>query len=304
MTGLNGTFEDLVAALRRAEEATRGFVGRRRYRWRADPGRCRLHAMTRSGTDDGRSLRRAGNPRAAGARARSGRAAVRARSRMPSARPAGRRHLAGVDPRASTAARRSRGCRCCASPTWSALQKDNPPFGGFNVTAAGQGPQAADVAGTDLRAGRRGRRTSTAPRARCSPPAFAPATSSTTPSPITSRPAPSFSKSGLHALGCAVVPGGVGNTEQQIEAIAHFRPAATPARRISSRCCSIRRRSPARTSSSLKRALVSGAALPPSLREELATRGVDGAAVLRHRRGRRHRLRDARRARAWSSTSM
>ncbi len=32
-------------------------------------------------------------------------------------------------------------------------------------------------------------------------------------------------EAGLHALGCAVIPGGVGNTEQQLEAIAHYRPS-------------------------------------------------------------------------------
>ena len=32
-------------------------------------------------------------------------------------------------------------------------------------------------------------------------------------------------ESGAHALGCAVIPGGVGNTEQQLEAIAHYKPA-------------------------------------------------------------------------------
>ena len=32
--------------------------------------------------------------------------------------------------------------------------------------------------------------------------------------------------SGAHALGCAVIPGGVGNTEQQLDAIAHFKPTA------------------------------------------------------------------------------
>src|SRR5205807_7335083 len=32
-------------------------------------------------------------------------------------------------------------------------------------------------------------------------------------------------ESGAQALGCAVIPGGTGNTEQQIEAIAHLKPA-------------------------------------------------------------------------------
>ena len=104
----------------------------------------------------------------------------------------------------------------------AALQKENPPFGGLNVTRARQGAPAADVAGADLRAGRRTARTGTAPRARCSPPASAPATSCTIPSPIISRPAASSWSRAAQALGCAVIPGGVGNTEQQLEAIAHY----------------------------------------------------------------------------------
>jgi phenylacetate-CoA ligase len=32
-------------------------------------------------------------------------------------------------------------------------------------------------------------------------------------------------ESGAHALGCIVIPGGVGNTEQQVEAITHLRPS-------------------------------------------------------------------------------
>ena len=32
-------------------------------------------------------------------------------------------------------------------------------------------------------------------------------------------------EAGAHALGCAVIPGGVGNTEQQVEAIVHLKPS-------------------------------------------------------------------------------
>jgi len=81
-------------------------------------------------------------------------------------------------------------------------------------------------------------------------------------------------ESGAHALGCAVIPAGVGNTEQQVEVLAHFRPngyAGTPdflkilldtAHRLGANVAS------------LTRALVSGAALPPSLRAELKSRGL------------------------------
>jgi phenylacetate-CoA ligase len=81
-------------------------------------------------------------------------------------------------------------------------------------------------------------------------------------------------ESGAHALGCAVVPGGTGNTEQQIEAIAHFKPsgyAGTPdfLKILLDAAAKARK-----DVSSLKRGLVSGAALPGSLRQELAGRGV------------------------------
>jgi len=42
-------------------------------------------------------------------------------------------------------------------------------------------------------------------------------------------------ESGAHALGCTVIPGGVGNTEQQLAAIADLRPVAYAARRAFSR---------------------------------------------------------------------
>jgi phenylacetate-CoA ligase len=81
-------------------------------------------------------------------------------------------------------------------------------------------------------------------------------------------------ESGAHALGCAVIPAGTGNTEQQAEAIIRLRPAAyvgTPdylktlldkVAELQAGPCSI------------GKALVSGGALFPALREEYARRGV------------------------------
>ena len=40
-------------------------------------------------------------------------------------------------------------------------------------------------------------------------------------------------ESGAHALGCAVIAAGPGNTEQQLEAIAQLKPGGYSARRIS-----------------------------------------------------------------------
>ena len=43
-------------------------------------------------------------------------------------------------------------------------------------------------------------------------------------------PAGSMFETGLHHLGCAVIPGGVGQTEMQARAIADLEPSATSAR--------------------------------------------------------------------------
>src|SRR5262249_7789713 len=82
-------------------------------------------------------------------------------------------------------------------------------------------------------------------------------------------------ESGLHALGCPVVPGGVGNTEMQVEAIAQFRPVGYTGTPDFLKVLLDAARTAGKDVSSLKRALVSGAALPPSLRAELGGRGVD-----------------------------
>ena len=82
-------------------------------------------------------------------------------------------------------------------------------------------------------------------------------------------------ESGAEALGCAVIPGGVGNTEQQIEAIAHLKPSAYTGTPDFLKILLDTARKAGKEVSSLRRGLVSGAALPPSLRQELSSRGVE-----------------------------
>lgn len=81
-------------------------------------------------------------------------------------------------------------------------------------------------------------------------------------------------ESGALALGCTVFPGGVGQTEQQVQAMADLQPdayAGTPSflRILLEKADELRL-----DVSSLKKALVSGEAFPPSLRDALAARGV------------------------------
>ncbi len=81
-------------------------------------------------------------------------------------------------------------------------------------------------------------------------------------------------EAGAHALGCAVIPGGVGNTEQQIEAIAHLKPNGYTGTPDFLKILLDAADQAGKDLSSIKRALVSGAALPSSLRSELGARNV------------------------------
>ena len=86
----------------------------------------------------------------------------------------------------------------------------------------------------------------------------------------------SMMETGAHALGCTVFPGGIGQTEQQVEAIRDLKPAGyigTPSflKIILEKAAEMGVALP-----SLKKAMVSGEAFPPSLRDWLAERGVQG----------------------------
>ena len=83
-------------------------------------------------------------------------------------------------------------------------------------------------------------------------------------------------ESGAAALGCTVFPGGVGNTELQLQAMQDLRPdgyCGTPSflRILLEKAAESGTALP-----SLKRALLSGEAFPPSLRDWLCDRGIEG----------------------------
>ncbi|MCC0029382.1 MAG: AMP-binding protein [Brucellaceae bacterium] len=76
------------------------------------------------------------------------------------------------------------------------------------------------------------------------------------------------------ALGCTVFPGGVGNTEQQIEAAAALRPRGFVGTPDTLKIMLDKAAELGKDLSSIEVALVSGGALFPSLRAEYANRGV------------------------------
>ncbi|MBO9679821.1 MAG: AMP-binding protein [Acidovorax sp.] len=89
-------------------------------------------------------------------------------------------------------------------------------------------------------------------------------------------PAGSMMETGAHAVGCTVFPGGTGQTEQQVQAMAELRPAGyigTPSflKIIVEKAAELGVPLP-----SVTKALVSGEAFPPSLRDWFAERGIAG----------------------------
>jgi phenylacetate-CoA ligase len=162
-----------------------------------------------------------------------------------------------------------------------ALQRADPPFGGFNVTPPGKARRLIMSPGPIFEP-----ECATADGYGAARALFA---AGFRPGDIVHNgfsyhltPGAFILESGLHALGCAVIPGGVGNTDLQIGAIAQFRPSGyvgTPdflkvlldgaAKSTGIEAAGV----PSRASS-IQRALVSGAALPATLRQELAAHGV------------------------------
>ncbi len=89
-------------------------------------------------------------------------------------------------------------------------------------------------------------------------------------------PAGSMMETAAHALGCTVFPGGIGQTDQQVHTMADLAPAGytgTPSflKIILEKADELGIALP-----SLRRALFSGEAFPPSLQHWFAERGIDG----------------------------
>ncbi len=187
--------------------------------------------------------------------------------------PGWAKHLEGIDPKSVTSRASLTKLPVMRKSDLAALQKAHPPFGGLNTTAPGRvrrllmspGPifepegEGADwwgAARAVYAAGfRAGHIVHNSFAYHLTPGGF-------------------ILESGAHALGCAVIPGGVGNTEQQLDAIAHYRPQGYVGTPDFLKILLDTAQSAGKDASSIKRALVSGAALPASLRQELGHRGV------------------------------
>ena len=89
-------------------------------------------------------------------------------------------------------------------------------------------------------------------------------------------PAGSMLETGAHALGCTVFPGGVGQTEQQVQAMVDLSPDGYVGTPSFLKIILEKADEQGIGLPSLKKALLSAEAFPPSLRDAFAARGILG----------------------------
>jgi len=187
--------------------------------------------------------------------------------------PGWAKHLANVDPTLINSRAALAKLPVLRKSDVAALQKEHPPFGGLNVTAPGKVRRLLMSPGPIFEPEGEGADWWGAARA-CYAAGFRAGDIVHNSFAYHLTPGGFILESGCHALGCAVIPGGVGNTEQQLEAIAHYKPSGYVGTPDFLKILLDTAEKTAKDASSIKRGLVSGAALPPSLREELGKRGV------------------------------
>ena len=182
-------------------------------------------------------------------------------------------HLAGIDANAVTSRAALAKLPVLRKSDFAVLQKKRPPFGGFNVTAPGRMRRLLMSPGPIFEPERGGRDAWGSARALFAA-GFRPGQIVHNSFAYHLTPGGFIMEAGAHALECAVIPAGTGNTEQQVEAIAHFKPAGYLGTPDFLKILLDAAAKAGKDASSLRHALVSGAALPHTLRQELATRGV------------------------------
>ena len=88
-------------------------------------------------------------------------------------------------------------------------------------------------------------------------------------------PAGSMLESGAHAIGCTVFPGGVGNTELQLQAMAELRADAYAGTPSFLRIALEKADETGVALPALRKASVGGEAFPAALRDQLCARGIE-----------------------------
>lgn len=201
-------------------------------------------------------------------------AALRAQiSRAKSKQPFWSRHLDGIDPDSLTSRDSLAALPIIRKSDLVALQAEAPPYGGLNATAPGDLARLFISPGPIFEPEGHGRDWWGAARAL--------EAAGTVKGDIVLNtfsyhltPAGTMFESGAHALGCAVIPAGPGNTADQMAAIRQYRPTAYVGTPDFLNILLEKAEEADVDMTCFVRAVVSGAALPPSLREKFEAQGI------------------------------
>jgi phenylacetate-CoA ligase len=137
--------------------------------------------------------------------------------------PGWARHLSGVDPRSVTSRAALAKLPVLRKAELAALHSAHPPYGGFNVTPPGKARRLQMSPGALFEPQGQGRDFGNCARAFFAA-GFRAGDIVHNSFSYHLTPGAYILEEGAHALGCAVIPGGIGNTEQQLEAIAEYKP--------------------------------------------------------------------------------
>ncbi len=189
------------------------------------------------------------------------------------AAPGWRRHLAGVDPQTIDSREALASLPVLRKTELMAAQAEEPPFGGFATGEPGSFRRVFLSPGPIFEPQGEGADPWNGARALFAA-GFRPGDVVHNAFAYHLTPGGFILDHSARALGCAVFPAGIGNTEMQVEAIERIRPTGytgTPdyLKVLLDKATELRR-----DASSIKKALVSGGALFPSLRAEYEARGV------------------------------
>jgi phenylacetate-CoA ligase len=189
------------------------------------------------------------------------------------AAPGWARQLSGVDPKSVTSRAALARLPVLRKSELLARQKEAPPFGGFNTKPPGRARRLMMSPGPIFEPEGFGTDWWGCARA-CFAAGFRLGDVVLNSFAYHLTPGGFIMESGAAAVGCAVIAAGPGNTEQQLEAIAHYRPVAYLGTPDFLKILLDAAARAGKDASSIKRGLVSGAALPATLRDELGRRGV------------------------------
>jgi phenylacetate-CoA ligase len=194
--------------------------------------------------------------------------------RAATAAPAYAERLRGIDPAAVTSRAALAGLPVLRKSELPALHKASAPFGGFVAAPAGSFARLFTSPGPIFEP--EGRQADPWRGARALFAAgFRPDDIVLNTFSYHLTPGGFIFDASARALGCAVIPAGPGNTEQQFELIEAYRPVGYSGTPDFLKILLDAAASSGRDVSSIKRALVSGAAFPPSLQAEIQARGID-----------------------------